>query len=118
MNVWVCDDCEHAEPASSKYEVGSSEPCVFCVNGLATVESHPGIDCFPLCQHCSIKPPHFATCFGAYEGLPEAFACNECCGHGCEDGHCTQVTVDNVVALVKTYAVADTTRRIMRKKSN
>ena len=30
-----------------------------------------------------------ATCFGAYEGSEKpAFACDECCGHGNEDGWC------------------------------
>lgn len=30
-----------------------------------------------------------ATCIGQYEAMdgPE-FACDECCGHGCEDGKC------------------------------
>jgi hypothetical protein len=33
-----------------------------------------------------------ATCFGAYEdGLCPAFSCDECCGHGCEDGYCEQL---------------------------
>lgn len=30
-----------------------------------------------------------ATCIGAYEGLrPERYSCDDCCGHGNEDGHC------------------------------
>lgn len=30
-----------------------------------------------------------ATCFGAYEaGLEPSYSCDECCGHGNEDGHC------------------------------
>jgi len=34
-----------------------------------------------------------AACFGAYEdGLSPAYACDECCGHGCEDGHCESVS--------------------------
>ena len=38
-----------------------------------------------LCGSCQ-KP---ATCFGTYEGDGVwAFACDECCGHGCEDGWC------------------------------
>lgn len=40
------------------------------------------------CAHCG-EP---ATCFGAYEdGLSPAYACDECCGHGCEGGHCEQL---------------------------
>lgn len=38
----------------------------------------------PRCEWCD-KP---ATCHGAYEGLAAGFACDECCGHGCEDGFC------------------------------
>lgn len=38
-----------------------------------------------LCHICS-KP---ATCIGAYEGAEEdSPACDDCCGHACEDGHC------------------------------
>lgn len=31
-----------------------------------------------------------AACVGRYEDMPEPGepACNECCGHGCKDGHC------------------------------
>jgi hypothetical protein len=32
-----------------------------------------------------------AACYGAYEGMPPDFACNECCGHGNEDGWCVSV---------------------------
>jgi len=35
-----------------------------------------------------------ATCYGAYEGAPAGFACDECCGHGNEDGHCYQLAED------------------------
>jgi hypothetical protein len=31
---------------------------------------------------------NLATCTGSYDGSPEAAACDDCCGHGCEDGHC------------------------------
>ena len=41
-----------------------------------------------LCSVCLIKP---ATCFGSYEGLPPNFACDDCCGHGCEDGSCVPI---------------------------
>jgi hypothetical protein len=41
-----------------------------------------------ICHHCG-KP---ATCFGSYEdNLHPAFACDECCGHGNEDGWCEPV---------------------------
>ena len=39
------------------------------------------------CRFCG-KP---ATCFGAYEGLDGDFACDDCCGHGCEDGRCVAI---------------------------
>ena len=38
-----------------------------------------------VCATCG-KP---ATCVGAYEGATEeAPSCDDCCGHGCEDGKC------------------------------
>ena len=41
------------------------------------------------CAFCD-KP---ATCFGAYEGYEDAErACDECCGHGNEDGRCWPIT--------------------------
>lgn len=42
-------------------------------------------------EHCDMcgKP---ATCLGAYESEENlGFACDECCGHGNEDGWCVQV---------------------------
>lgn len=42
----------------------------------------------PACAICG-KP---AACKGAYEdATEEAFACDECCGHGNEDGHCRPI---------------------------
>jgi hypothetical protein len=41
-----------------------------------------------VCAHCDSP----ATCFGSYEDdLSPAYACDECCGHGCEDGHCERM---------------------------
>jgi hypothetical protein len=41
------------------------------------------------CYHCVSKP---ATCIGAYEGAElMSPACDECCGHGCEDGICIRL---------------------------
>lgn len=39
------------------------------------------------CDHCEERD---AVCVGRYEDpdLPLSFACNECCGHGNEDGFC------------------------------
>lgn len=42
----------------------------------------------PTCAHCG-EP---ATCIGSYEGAAwRTFACDECCGHGCEDGRCEPI---------------------------
>ena len=38
------------------------------------------------CSHCG-NP---ATCHGTYEDH-YGFGCDECCGHGCEDGHCDRI---------------------------
>lgn len=41
-----------------------------------------------LCSICR-KP---AACFGRYDNMKTAaYACNDCCGHGCEDGWCRPV---------------------------
>lgn len=44
------------------------------------------------CLHCG-KP---ATCVGEYEtsGERNDFACDDCCGHGCEDGDCEPLKPD------------------------
>lgn len=44
------------------------------------------------CSTCG-KP---AVCVGRYEDMPEPGepACDECCGHGCEDGHCDHLYFD------------------------
>jgi hypothetical protein len=39
------------------------------------------------CDHCDNQ----ATCIGDYEGHEDLFACDDCCGHGCEDGFCNQL---------------------------
>ena len=45
----------------------------------------------PKCSHCD-RP---ATCFGAYEDERNiGYGCDECCGHGCEDGWCRQLSDD------------------------
>lgn len=48
------------------------------------------IEASPRCASCGVNT---ATCFGAYED-PEAqpgFACDDCCGHGNEDGWCVPI---------------------------
>jgi hypothetical protein len=46
-------------------------------------------DAAPVCAHCG-KP---ATCIGEYETCTgdEQPACDDCCGHGNEDGHCRPI---------------------------
>lgn len=55
-------------------------------NGLA-----PGWVCAlgirPTCAACT----NLATCYGSYEGAAAAYACDDCCGHGCEDGKCERL---------------------------
>lgn len=45
-----------------------------------------------LCANCH-KP---ATCYGQYEDQPEGYACDDCCGHGNEDGHCEPISAPSV----------------------
>jgi hypothetical protein len=52
----------------------------------------------PTCEHCSARP---ATCRGKYDRMTEyAYACDECCGHGCEDGQCRPLMADDPRAYV------------------
>jgi hypothetical protein len=48
----------------------------------------PGCALCQPCAHCG-KP---STCIGLYDACHETQkpepACDECCAHGCEDGHC------------------------------
>lgn len=40
------------------------------------------------CHNCGDP----AACFGSYEDeLHPAYSCDECCGHGNEDGHCERI---------------------------
>lgn len=39
----------------------------------------------PRCAICD-RP---ATCYGSHEGHEPHYSCDNCCGHGCEDGWCT-----------------------------
>lgn len=42
-----------------------------------------------MCEHCGERP---AACLGRYEDMEEdAYACNVCCAHGCEDGYCEPI---------------------------
>jgi hypothetical protein len=54
-------------------------------NESSEVEAAAG-DRVPRCRFCDCP----ATCHGTYEG-DTGFACDDCCGHGCEDGHCESI---------------------------
>lgn len=46
----------------------------------------------PKCAHCEERT---AVCVGSYEGSEKwTFACDVCCGHGCEDGQCYMLASD------------------------
>lgn len=53
-------------------------------------DNPPASDAPLVCSHCG-KP---ASCIGRYDNMIEdAPACDDCCGHGCEDGHCEPIDV-------------------------
>jgi hypothetical protein len=57
---------------------------------MSTHEQHNAVDPIsnPVCANCG-KP---ATCYGSYEGHEvRGYACDDCCGHGNEDGECHPV---------------------------
>lgn len=48
-----------------------------------------------------------ASCVGAYENATTpALACDECCGHGNEDGHCEPIASANRQAEATSYTAA------------
>lgn len=51
-------------------------------------------DVAPRCGVCGA----LAACFGSYEGERESYACNNCCGHGNEDGHCVALSTEHADA--------------------
>jgi hypothetical protein len=54
-----------------------------------------------LCAHCGIKE---AACYGAYENEKPSYACNDCCGHGCEDGRCWPISPGYEVGMTEKDA--------------
>ena len=79
--VWasVCNMVAHSRPwreqVRKSYRIGQKlRPCKGCAQ----------------CLKCSCG--NVAACIGLYEPWNKhqqaAPACDECCGHGCEDGHC------------------------------
>lgn len=91
-NVWIgttCEDQRRAEerlphllqiPAAVRFV--SAEPL------LEAVDFRPWLP--RLCDHCRERP---AACLGVYEEPANdlQYACNTCCGHGNEDGHCDPI---------------------------
>jgi hypothetical protein len=105
-NLWrglgVLDGCtfDDAEMAGG-VPVYLDEPEPECAPGDSAGMWEPGLsgevvagavdDIDGVCYACG-EP---ATCHGRYEGHgPIQFACDECCGHGCEDGWCEPVDTD------------------------
>lgn len=64
----------------------------------------------PLCNTC--KRP--ATCKGAYEGqAEETYSCDDCCGHGNEDGHCELLETKTKGALSDELRMSGQNARII-----
>lgn len=67
-----------AESETSLFETEDHDLAVEIVWAINRTMEHK-------CAECGSP----ATCFGSYESeYTPAYACDECCGHGCEDGHC------------------------------
>lgn len=60
---------------------------------LERIKELEGEKHWPMCARCQERP---ATCLGEYESDTgnEEYACDECCGHGNEDGHCVRIIPD------------------------
>ena len=53
----------------------------------------------PVCAFCV----NDAACFGYGEGQRrKEYACNDCCGHGCEDGKCIPVA-QHLAAIITRH---------------
>lgn len=77
----VVDDAGHLVCVCHGDEHGRSEAIAIC-----TVINRAGE---AVCANCG-EP---AACFGSYETeLHPAYACDDCCAHGNEDGHCEQLS--------------------------
>ncbi len=72
----------------------AGEPCGghVCGDVLAAAEAELKRlrETLPACAHCPEERP--AVCIGQYDSMEhEDAACDECCGHGNEDGHCVSI---------------------------
>jgi hypothetical protein len=55
---------------------------------------------WPTCAHCGEQA---AVCLGNYDEDGYSFACDECCGHGNEDGHCERIA--DIGTVTERYAL-------------
>lgn len=57
---------------------------------------------WPMCAYCGSP----AACRGRYEDMTtEEYACDKCCGHGCEDGYCS--SLDGYWAALASFAAPE-----------
>ena len=67
------------QPRAAHYAVEPAAPAIT-----------PGIT---LCSNCTVNP---ATCFGRYDNMEHPdYSCDDCCGHGNEDGYCEPLPAEN-----------------------
>lgn len=85
-----CDDPTHNH---ARYSVWDNDGKLVCE---CYGEDEGRSEAIAICAAANLTGPAIcdccgndATCFGAYEtGLEPKYACDDCCGHGCEDGYC------------------------------
>lgn len=70
---WKAIDAERESPAAKARD--------------AEIEREMRERLLPRCEHCGAP----AACHGSYEGAAPGYACDECCGHGQEDGRCMRL---------------------------
>ncbi len=77
----------HAKTCEAEVARRIADAVSVSISGVMAMIRLPGTFVVSACAQCGVRP---AVCVGCYEGegdvqLP---ACNECCGHGFEDGKC------------------------------
>jgi hypothetical protein len=68
----------------------------------------------PTCEHCGERP---GACVGAYDEDYPSIACDECCGHGCEDGRCEALEEDWAIQVAAWLARAELRREDDRRST-
>lgn len=96
MRAWRGSLCGIVTPVigdAGAYQVGDTEPCVCCESPVERACVAAVIDVpWPRCEWCAVP----AACWGRYEDAEtDSYACDECCQHGCEDGHCEQLAEES-----------------------